>query len=55
MTMIQITDTQIRAAIARENAKLARQQEAAEATRAMIAILQEQLDQLQKPAAGAKR
>lgn len=46
--MGQITDTQIRAAIARENAKLARQNEAAEATRAMIAILEEQLQQLQR-------
>ena len=53
--MTQITDTQIRAAIVREKAKLARQQEAAQATRVMFAILQEQFDQLQMPAAGAKR
>ena len=46
--MSKITDSQIRAAIARENAKLSRQLEAAEATRAMIAILEQQLEELTK-------
>lgn len=43
-----ITVTQIRAALEKERQKLARQQTAVDATLAMCAILEQQLEQLQE-------